>query len=88
MDDNIHNGIPPPGWTVPPQKYKSFILALKFEWRKNAENFEFDDEPYKEPWKEPVFNSISFGPLKFSTMTGKSWFLLIKLKFINFPSRL
>ena len=42
-------GIPPPGWTVPPQKYKFFILFIKFGCLKKADILSLEEEPYKEP---------------------------------------
>ena len=29
--ESKHKGIPPPGWTLPPQKYRFFILLEKFQ---------------------------------------------------------
>ena len=36
--DNKANGIPPPGCTLPPTKYKCLMLLLKLAWRKKAAN--------------------------------------------------
>ena len=55
------SGIPPPRWTLPPQKYRSFILLEKLACLKKAEDFELDEFPYKDPKYEPVlFHMIEF----------------------------
>ena len=61
FDDNMQSGIPPPGWTLPPQKKTFFIFLEKFGCLKNEENRSLLDVPYKEPKYEFVFLSKSAG---------------------------
>ena len=43
--ERIAKGTPPPGWTLPPTKYKSLILEELLACRKNAALAEFDALP-------------------------------------------
>ena len=54
-------GIPPPGCTDPPQKYKFFSWVEKLGWRKNAANLVLELLPYKAPCAEEVLDSIVLG---------------------------
>jgi hypothetical protein len=47
--DNIARGTPPPGWTLPPTKYKPLIFEESFACRKKAALEEFEALPYKAP---------------------------------------
>lgn len=54
-------GIPPPGCTDPPQKYKLFSWLEKLGCRKNAANRVFELFPYKAPCADEVLDSILLG---------------------------
>tara|TARA_Y100001978_G_C23580443_1_gene378706 strand:+ start:745 stop:909 length:165 start_codon:yes stop_codon:yes gene_type:complete len=49
LPDHRQRGIPPPGWTLPPQKYRLLIELLKLGCLKKAENLELLAAPYNEP---------------------------------------
>ncbi len=61
MAESRHKGIPPPGWTLPPQKYKFLILGEKFGCLKNAANLLLELFPYKAPNEEDVLDSMVRG---------------------------
>ena len=61
-----HSGIPPPGWTLPPQKYKLFIFFEKLGCLTNADFNELLELPYNDPNLESVSDSISTGVNIFS----------------------
>jgi hypothetical protein len=47
--DARQRGIPPPGCTLPPVKYKFLKRELKLGWRRNAENRPLELGPYNDP---------------------------------------
>ena len=58
--------MPPPGWTLPPQKYRFNILFEKFGCLKKADIKLLLEDPYKDPIYDWVLDSIVLGVYTFS----------------------
>src|SRR5689334_9128819 len=59
--DSITIGTPPPGWLVPPAKYKPLTSLQRLCGLRNAAKRLLADEPYSAPFKAPDMLSRSFG---------------------------
>ena len=49
LAESKQSGIPPPGWTLPPQKYRFKILLEKFGCLKKADILLLLEAPYNDP---------------------------------------
>ena len=61
LADNRQSGIPPPGWTLPPQKYKFSIFLEKLGCLKKADNLLLLEGPYNAPKCDCVLFLITWG---------------------------